>query len=176
MKILRNVATWILLCAMLAGCRAGRRNLPDYREGDFRAEVRIDLGELPVYAEVAAERAEGATYAALREVRLLAPPSLAGIVLTCEDGTVMLSRDGIRTAAAGAVAFWEACVLLCAEGALRSVCDTEWEGLALDYAEITSDTRVVEVYRDPETGIPKRLCEGNTSLTVIRFERVQART
>ncbi len=176
MKILRNAALVLLLCALLGGCRAGYRDLPDYRARDFRAEVRMDLGEIPVYAEVLAERAEGAVYATLRGVRLLAPPSLAGIELSCEDGTVMLSRDGIRTAAAGAGAWWETCALLCAEGVLRSVCDTEWEGLPLDYAEITSGDRVVEVYREIETGNPKRLCEGDRSLTVIRFEGVQART
>ena len=176
MKIQRGTALVLFLCVLLGGCRAGRRGLPDYRTCDFRAEVRMDLGEGTAYAEILADRGEGATPATLREVRVLAPPSVAGIVLSCEDGTVMLSRDGIHTAAAGAVAFWEACALLCADGSLRSVCDTEWEGLVLDYAEITSDTRTVEIYRDPETGIPKRACEGGVALTVIRFEGIQART
>ena len=176
MKILRNVAVLLLLCTLLSGCRLHGRNLPDYRERDFRAEVRLDFLEVPVYAEVLAERAEGAAYATLRHVRLLSPPSLVGIELFCEGDAVILSRDGIQIATAGAMTWWDACALLCAEGALRSVCNTEWEGLSLDYAEISSGVGVVEVYRDLDTGIPKRICEGERALTVIRFEEVVART
>ncbi len=176
MKILRNMTVLLLLCVLLVGCRPSGRNLPDYRARDFRAEVRLEFGEVDVYAEVLAEREENAAYATLRHVRLLAPPSISGIELTLEGETVILARDGIRTPAAGATVWWDACTLLCAEGTLRSVCDTEWEGLSLDYAEIRSGARMVELYREPETGIPKRIVDGETELTVIRFEGVQART
>ena len=86
MKIQRGAALVLFLCVLLGGCRAGRRGLPDYRACDFRAEVRMDLGEGTAYAEILADRGEGATHATLREVRLLAPPSLGGIMLSCEDG------------------------------------------------------------------------------------------
>ena len=175
MKILRNAVVWLWVCVALVGCRSRGANLPDYRVCDFRAEVRVELGEEPFYAEVLAEQDEGEAYAVLRHVRLLAPPALAGIELTVEEGAVVLARDGICEASAGAEAWWNACSLLCAEGVIRSVCEREWEGLPLDYAEISSGERVMGVYRDARTGIPKRICLDETVLTVIRWEETRAR-
>ncbi len=174
MKILRNMALVLLLLTLLVGCRPCGRLTADYRESPFRAEIRFERGGVTVYAEAETTRTDGVL--TLSSLRLLAPPSLAGIELVREGESLILLRDGLRTSSVGAGEWWETASLLCAAGKLCYVCDTEWEGLSLEYAEITEGDCVYEVLREAETGIPKRISSGERSLTVIRFEGVQART
>ena len=173
MKILRNFILLLMVAAMLVGCRATGRGTPDYRTEPFRAEIRWDCEGVTVYAEIETMLADGVL--SLYSLRLLSPPTLAGIELICENGKLVLAREGIRMTAVGAAGWWKSASLLCNAGELRYVCDTEWEGLALEYAEITDGTRVTEVLREPNTGIPKRLAEGENALTVIRFEPITVR-
>lgn len=173
MKIIRCVAIVLVLMAVLGGCHPTGRATDDYRRRAFRAEVRFTSGEVTVYAEVETEQeGEGVS---LSRARLLAPPSLAGIELVRKEGELLLLRDGLEMHTAGAQGWWDTLSLLCASGTLRYICDTELAGLSLEYAEITDGTRTVEVLRERETGIPKRITEGDRSLTVIRFEPIEAR-
>ena len=173
MKILRTVLGILLLLSMLGGCRPMRRMEADYRTHAFRAEIRFSAGEVTVYAEMETVLQDGVLVPS--SVRLLAPPSLAGIVLERQGEELLLLRDGIRTPCAGAVAWWETASLLCASGAMHYVCDTELEGLPLAYAEIGEGTDAYGVYCERETGIPKKITKGERALTVIRFERLEAR-
>ena len=87
----------------------------------------------------------------------------------------MMARDGVRMSAAGGEDWWEIASLLVAEGEMRYVCLTDWEGLSLEYAEIRNGTRTIEVLREPKTGVLRRLADGEVVLTVIRFESIEAR-
>jgi len=173
MKILRIAVAVLVVALLLVGCRPTGRAAADYRERPFRAEVRWERGGVTVYAEAETVMENGALM--LSYVRLLAPPSLAGIEMRMENGALVLLRDGIRMTATGAKAWWETVSLLCASGSLTYVCDTEWAGLSLEYAEISDGEAVVEVLREPTTGVPKRITQGEISLTVIRFEPIVAR-
>ena len=137
----------------------------------FRAEIRFASEGVTVYAEVETALVDGTPVPS--RVRLLAPPSLAGIELSREDGEIVLIRDDIRTPSVGAQRWWEMAALLCVSGKLRYVCDVEWAGLSLEYAESDAGH---EVYREAVTGIPKRICMGERELTVIRFVRTPARS
>lgn len=173
MKILRNILALGMSLLLLVGCRPTGHRTADYRETPFRAEIRFEAGGVAVYAEVETALADGVLHS--ERVRLLAPPSLAGITLEREGETIVLVRDGMRIPCPGAAHWWEMASLLCAEGTLHYVCEAELEGLSLDYAEILDGERVYEIYRERETGIPKRIATGEHEVTVIRFERIEAR-
>ena len=173
MKILRFFTGLLIFLPILAGCRSVGVATPDYRERAFRAEVRICQQGMTVYAEVEAERV--GEEIALSHVRLLFPPSVAGIEIFYEADAPILVRDGLRMPSYGAEGWWEVASLLCAEGTMRYVCNTEFEGLALEYAEIDDGERTVSVFREKGTGIPKRVTDGTRELTVIRFEPIEAR-
>lgn len=173
MKILRIAVTLLVMMAMLVGCRPTGRATVDYRERPFRAEVKWERGGVTVYAE--AETAMDNGMVGLSSLRLLAPPSVEGIEVVRENGELILMRDGLRISSVGATDWWETASLLCATGSMKYVCKTEWEGLSLEYAEITDGTSVIEILREPETGIPKRITYGDCALTVIRFESFEAR-
>lgn len=173
MKILRISVIFLMLTVLLVGCRGAGPATPDYRASPFRAEVRWESGGISTYAELETAWENGALV--LSSVRLLAPPSLEGITLRCENGEIVLVRDGLDMTAAGAARWWETASLVCAAGTLSYVCDTEWQGLALEYAEIADGEGVVEVLRERTTGTPVRIACGERVLTVIRFEAIGAR-
>ena len=173
MKILRMLGALLVVTGMLVGCRANGNATADYRERPFRAEVRWEREGGYGCADLETAIENGLLV--LSHVRLLAPPSLEGIVLSRKDGKTVLERDGMSVSSAGADGFWSCAALICAEGRMRYVCDTDWEGLSFEYAEIVAGERVIEILREPNTGIPKRMSEGDVSLTVIRFEPIEAR-
>lgn len=173
MKILRNFLLLLTVATLLVGCRGTGKGTPDYRMEPFCAEVRWERDGVTVCAETETAWEDGVL--TLSSLRLLSPPSLSGIEVTRANGKLVLVREGICMTASGAEEWWETASLLCAVGEMHYVCDTEWEGLSLEYAEIGDGTRVVEVLREPNTGIPKRIAEGALALTVIRFEPITER-
>ena len=107
------------------------------------------------------------------EMTFCEPPLLSGMRVFEKDGELCVSRDGIQMACVGATEWWSAVSVLCAEGELRGVCDTELSGLSVQYAELKHGEEVYEVYRLFETGEPKRIVWGEHELTVIRFEAIE---
>ena len=173
MKILRNMLGILLLLTVLCSCHRLRRTVADYREHPFRAEIRFISGGVTVYAEMETVLVDGALTPS--SMRLLAPPSLEGIVLEREGEEIVLTRDGLRTPCAGAKGWWETADLLCASGTMHYVCDTELEGLPLAYMEIGEGRDAYGIFCERETGSPKKIVRGAQELTLIRFERIEAR-
>lgn len=175
-RIFRLLLVVSLAMGLLAGCRHLERNLPDYRARPFRAEVRWSMGGVTMCAEVVTEFASENGRLAVSEILFSEPPSLAGIRVWKKDGVLSISRDGVEIPCEAANEWYSAVSVLCAEGELRGVCETELSGLSVQYAEIKDGETVYEVYRLSHTGEPKRIVCGENELTVIRFEAIEEET
>ena len=159
----------LCLCLCMSMCLCGcTPALPDHRERSFCATVSFENEGTRVCAEVEGLAEDGGR-ARLVRVTLSAPSALAGAILTEREDGPILSLEGIETPAVGLSSIWQRCALLCAEGGMREVCDTEWEGRSVRYAEIGEGQGRVCLWRDPETGIPLRVAQGEHVLTVERF-------
>ena len=164
MKILCTI-----LCVCLCLCACGALHaLPDHRERGFRATVRWVSEGVTVCAEL--EAALGASgKAVLSRVCLTEPPTLAGAILTADGDRITMTLEGVTAPSAGAASIWQRCALLCAEGVMHEVCDTTWEGLAVRYSEIGEGEGQCGLFRDPKSGAPLRVEQGEHVLTVLRF-------
>lgn len=167
MKIL-GVVLCACLCLSLGGC-VGVRALPDYRDTDFCATVRFESEGVTVYAEIEAVCAEVGGRATLRRVTLSEPSALSGAILEALEGRIAMRVEGVTAISAGAEAIWQTCRMVCAEGTLREVCDTELGDTRVRYSEIGEGDARVGVWRDIQTGLPIRFEQGARQVTVIRF-------
>jgi hypothetical protein len=175
MEKLKPYLALLLLSSMLPllVCCGRSSSLPDYRGTSFSAELRWESEGQTVSA--IAEYGPPTEGEAPRELSLFftSPDALKDARLVRRGERVTFTLHGLTVDGASFDSLLSVAELLLTEGVIESVCDTEWEGLSLRYAEIkTSDGRLLSLWLDPSDGAPKRLQCGNVDLTVLHFSRI----
>ncbi len=157
----------ILLCAvlilggLLGGC-GGKNTLPDYRDYAFRARVSWNVGELGMEA-VAVSDLQGSL-----RIELTEPKELSGLVLLLEGERRSVLCADTEVDGAGMAPLFETVELLLPVGERDVICQTEWEGESVMYAE--TEEKGVELYLDPHSGAPVGVVRGDTTVRVLSFE------
>ncbi len=156
----------LIIAALLSGC-GGKSALPDYRNDAFSAVVEWKAGALSIKARV-----ESDGQGTLR-IELTEPKELSGMILLAEGERRRVSCGDAEMEATGLETLFETVGLLLPAGERRVVCETEWEGERVMYAEIEGEKRV-ELYLDPESGVPIGVVCGERVLRVRAFESVSS--
>lgn len=148
----------------LGGCASGA--LPtDYRNEPFRAQITWQTDSVRLSTSVRWESS------GRREMEILEPKEWMGLVLMEEGNKRMVRYGDVTMDGAGMEALFERMELLLPTGERRGVCKTEWKGETVMYVEIEGET-VVELYLEPESGIPRAIRRGDVTLEIQSFERI----
>lgn len=151
------VALWVALF----GC--GARLPDDYRDRPFTALVFWQTNGTAVTARFETD-GTGKT-----EMVLTSPEGLAGVTLTAE-GEKRTLRCGHAVLEGGyAQPLFDVMALMLPVGERRAVCEAEWGGERVWYAEITGDVPT-ELYLSRERGVPVALRRGEICLEILEFE------
>ena len=172
--LLRVVQTVLSLVLVLSCVSCGRARLPaDYRMAAFDARVSWTVEGLSVLAVLRADApVEGA-----RGIRMemISPQTLSGVVLTRQEGQWRVACGELETDASLLRELTAFAELLLPMGEITPVCETEWQGETVLYAEIVHNTEegekcVYELYLDLETGEPRSIRQGERALEIRSFQ------
>lgn len=152
----------LILAAVLSGCD-GKNSIPDYRDTPFSATVEWMAGELLIVAQVEADL-QGSL-----KIELIEPEELSGIRLLSEGERRRILCGETELNGESMAPLFETVGLLLPVGERRVICETEWEGERVMYAEIEGVKRV-ELYLKPDSGVPVGLVCGDRALRVRSFE------
>ena len=171
-KLKPYLTALLLLSLILFPSCAAKRSLPDYRAAAFSVELRWETEGQTVYAHAEYEAPSPDGTVRNFRLRFTAPESMKGMTLTRKGEHITLERDGLLCDGSKCSALLSVADLLITEGTIKSLGNTEWNGLTLRYAEIRdTEGEVISLLLDPESGSPKQAVRKDTTLTVLRFEK-----
>ncbi len=176
-----------VLCTVCTSC-VMPRNAMDYREFGFSAELSWQSQGLTARAQIQVEPPTESP-SAPRNFSLCfsSPDSLNGILLTRTEEGLRVDCNGLSADASILSPLLSHAELLLPTGILEVLCDTTLNGEKVLYAEIKSEpkresnegedekeeneqkTQVYELYLEPSTGIPRRICYGSLILDISSF-------
>ena len=156
---------------MLESCAV--KAMPDYRSTAFRAEIRYEMHEMVITAEIHAGNIVS-NVGVKRDVELnfTSPPELAGLCVRRVGGEVNMIRGETVvpiTDIDSALPSLAAVDLMTCDGELCEIEKTEENGIPMYRARIVGKNGNIELLCDGE-GVPKRISDGKLLVTVIRFE------
>ncbi len=161
------IGIWILLVS----CAIRPSLPPDYRLLNFEAEVEWQMGDLPIRALLTVCGATEDAPATLTSLRLLAPDTLEGIVLSMEDGKRTVHCHGLTADATLLQELWDTAGLVIPDGTILPVTTVERDGVSWLYAQIQSPQGepLYECYLDPKSGVPKQIQHNDHILEIHTF-------
>ncbi len=172
MEKLKPYLLCLLLAFFLAGCSDRVTPPRDYLSSPFSAELRWSEEDLTISAELTAAPAvrQGAPWDLC--LRFTAPDSFAGICVTRKDGALTLTYEGLTLTGEPYAGLCRGADLLLSGDTLRGLCREELWGLPVLYGRRGApDTgEFTEVWLDPQTGYPKQLRRGQTTLQILSFQ------
>ncbi len=170
MRILKIVLGIMLLAGILCGCDGRSTAIPDFREKDFRAEIRWSRDGMILCANltVTSEKSEENSRQKLR-LEFLSPDSLSGLCVEETNGEIILSRNQMQISLPGAEGFLSVARLLTASGERTDKGDIERNGIMFRRMEIRNGSEVYEYELEKDTGIPKKISGDGTEAEIIRF-------
>ena len=152
----------LILTVALGGC-GGKNRLPDYRDVAFCARVAWETDGAFMEALVVSD------LQGTQRIELLAPKELSGFVLLSEGRQKRILCGGVEMKGESMSALFETVGVILPAGERRVICRTEWEGESVMYAQVEGDP-AVELYLDPESGVPIGIVRGDLTVRVRSFE------
>lgn len=168
---LRYTALFLCLCLGLCLCLSACGTPfapPDYRSTAFRATLSWESKGLTVRATLETRLGEQGRAVPVC-MTILAPSAVAGAVLTRNEGGVLMTHEGMETYPVSAQSMFRIGELLCSDGALRDIGKDDWEGTAVQYAELLDGDERLVLTREAKTGIPLRVESATLVVTVSEF-------
>ena len=174
LKSILTGALLILLSLSCIGCEGRLPHPSDYRASPFRLELSAVREGVTISAEGSYSPAKSQDLPWDFSLRLTAPPSLEGLVLSRRDGVLSLSFEGLEVKNDTLGGLLSLFSLPVSEGELQGIAR---EGDLL-YAQIAweGDAPPTELWLDSKSGVPKRIKRGALSMEILFFASVSSDT